>query len=72
MNTISNQKMLRSRISAGLDVRPEHYHFAREHRSTAPFADDRRGETRRLVLDIIGTAALFTLLGVLMFFGGQW
>jgi len=72
MNTISNQKMLRSRISAGLDVRPEHYRFAREHRSDAPFADDPRGEAWQFVLDLIGTVALVVLLGVLLFAGAQW
>lgn len=35
-----NRKSAKARLSKGLEIRPEHYQFARQHDSQLPFPDD--------------------------------
>lgn len=72
MNTLANRRAMKAGISRGWSHDPGHYHFARQHRSTAPFPDQidpRRSRKAEITDAVIGVVACVVLLLVAVFSG---
>jgi len=68
MNTIANQKALKSRISAGWDHDRRMYHFDRQHKSIAPFCEPK---SANIAADALAVVAMVVLLVVVLLVGGM-
>jgi len=68
MNTISHQKALKSRISAGWDHDRRHYHFERTHDCRYPFVEPK---SANIAADALAVVAMVALLVVALLLGGM-